>query len=151
MACSLLGHWTWAVERAEIDAPIVPHVLVVNLLISAVLVVFALLFPPYGYDAYTYHLPMVAVWMQTGNLSTKIPYNGYSNVYPADTELIYTWLALFVHNYSLQSLCQVFYSLAGWLAVAGIGRVVGLRRSWLPLSRLVDATPPAIPGDCDLS
>lgn len=92
------------------------------------LVRIALLLPPYGYDAYTYHLPMVAVWMQTGNIATHVPYNGYSNVYPADTELIYTWLAMFVQNYGLQPLCQVIYSFAGWLAVAGMGRVVGLRR-----------------------
>jgi hypothetical protein len=115
--------------RELVGAPLASILILVGLVALGAEVVFALLLPPYGYDAYTYHLPMVAVWMQTGNISTRIPYNGYSNVYPADTELMYTWLALFVHNYSLQSLCQVVYSLAGWLAVAGIGRVVGLRRS----------------------
>jgi hypothetical protein len=115
--------------RELVGTPLATILILIALVALGVLVLFALLLPPYGYDAYTYHLPIVAVWMQTGNISTKIPYNGYSNVYPAGTELIYTWLALFVHNYSLQTLCQVFYSLAGWLAVAGIGRVVGLRRS----------------------
>ncbi len=112
-----------------VGAPVATSLILVGLVALGAQVVFALLLPPYGYDAFAYHLPMVAVWMQTGNISTRIPYNGYSNVYPADTELIYTWLALFVHNYSLQPLCQIFYSLAGWLAVAGIGRVVGLQRS----------------------
>jgi hypothetical protein len=115
--------------RELVGAPLATVLILVALATLGILVVLALLLPPFGYDAYTYHLPMVAVWMQTGNISTRVPYNGYSNEYPADTELIYTWLALFVHNYSLQSLCQVFYSLAGWLAVAGIGRAVGLRRS----------------------
>ena len=115
--------------RELVGAPLATTLILVALVALGVQVVFALLLPPYGYDAYTYHLPMVAVWMQSGNISTRVPYSTFSNVYPADTELIYTWLALFVHNYSLQTLCQVFYSLAGWLAVAGIGRVVGLRRS----------------------
>lgn len=111
-----------------LSAPVATILIFAALVALGVEVRLALLLPPYGYDAWVYHLPMVAVWMQTGNISTRIPYNNYSNVYPADTELIYTWLALFTHNYSLQSLCQVLYSLAGWLAVAGIGRVVGLRR-----------------------
>jgi hypothetical protein len=115
--------------RDLMGAPVATILILVALVALGVQVVFALLLPPFGYDAFAYHLPIVAVWMQTGNISTRIPYNNYSNVYPADTELTYTWLALFVHNYSLQSLCQIFYSLAGWLAVAGIGRVVGLRRS----------------------
>jgi hypothetical protein len=115
--------------RELVGAPLAAILIIVALVALVVLVGLVLLLPPFGYDAYVYHLPMVAVWMQTGNISTRIPYNNYSNVYPADTELMYTWLALYVHNYSLQGLCQIFYSLAGWLAVAGIGRVVGLRRS----------------------
>src|SRR5215469_18764647 len=115
--------------RELVGAPLATILILVALVVLVVQVALALLLPPFGYDAWVYHLPMVAVWMQTGNISTRIPYNNYSNVYPADTELIYTWLALYVHNYSLQGLCQIFYSVAGWLAVAGIGRVVGLRRS----------------------
>ena len=114
----------WELARA----PFATILVLAALVALGVLVRLALLLPPYGYDAYTYHLPMVAIWMQTGNIATNIPYNGYSNVYPADTELMYTWLAMFTQNYSLQPLCQVIYSCAGGLAVAGIGRVVGLRR-----------------------
>jgi hypothetical protein len=133
-----LGGINWEQARARayafiwelVGAPLDAILILVGLVALGVEVWIAALLPPYGYDAWVYHLPMVAVWIQTGNISTLIPYNNYSNVYPADTELIYTWLALFTHTYGLQSLCQVIYSCMGWLAVAGIGRIVGLRRSF---------------------
>ena len=88
----------------------------------------AIIYPPNGYDALAYHLPAVATWIQAGHIGIS-PYIVFSNVYPADAELFYTWLMLFPHNDALVGLGQIVFACAGAVAVADIGRTLGLKRA----------------------
>lgn len=88
----------------------------------------AVIYPPYGYDVLAYHLPAVATWIQTGRIGIT-PYIEFSNVYPADTELVFTWLMLFLHSDAIVNLGQIVFACAGAIAVADIGRITGLKRS----------------------
>ena len=88
----------------------------------------AYLYPPFDFDAVLYHLPTMAAWIQAGKIDIT-PYTLWSNVYPANTELFYTWLVMFLQSDVLVNIGQLVLALGGMLAVAGIARTVGLNRA----------------------
>ncbi|GEM_PF-1416605 len=92
------------------------------------LVFLAWLLPSYDYDGLFYHLPTVVSWLQAGKISLSA-YEIWSNVYPANTELFFTWLVIFFHTGVLVRLGQFVFSIGGALAVMGMGGMIGLKRS----------------------
>jgi hypothetical protein len=88
----------------------------------------AYLFPPFEYDTMTYHLVAVAAWIQSGEINIT-PYSIWTNVYPKNTELIYTWLALFLKSDRITDLGQLLFALGGSLAVSGIAREFRVNKS----------------------
>jgi hypothetical protein len=87
--------------------------------------VVAYVLPPSGFDALWYHLTTVAWWLQEGEITTK-SLNVWSSVYPANGELFFTWVAVFLRDDTFLDLVQLVFGLIGVLAVAGIARVAGL-------------------------
>jgi hypothetical protein len=85
------------------------------------------LLPPYGYDALWYHLTSVGGWLQDGKIGFS-PFNFRSNTFPANGELTFAWVALFLRSNTWVDVVQLLFAAAGSLAVAGIARTVGLRR-----------------------
>ncbi len=91
-------------------------------------VVVALVLPPYAYDALTYHLTTVAVWVQSGSLRPS-PFSRCCAFYPFTPELLVGFPVVLLHDNSLVGLVQVPFVLLGAAATAGIARIVGLARS----------------------
>jgi hypothetical protein len=91
------------------------------------LALLAVLLPPFDYDGLWYHLVSVVHWMQVGRIEVT-PYTFYSNAYPEDTELFYTWLMLFLRSGALVRLGQLIFAMGGVAAVVGIARHCGLSR-----------------------
>jgi hypothetical protein len=87
--------------------------------------VVAYVLPPSGFDALWYHLTTVAWWLQEGEITTK-SLNVWSSVYPANGELFFTWVAVFLRDDTFLDVVQLAFGLVGVLAVAGIARVAGL-------------------------
>jgi hypothetical protein len=87
--------------------------------------VVAYVLPPSGFDALWYHLTTVAWWLQEGEITTK-SLNVWSSVYPANGELFFTWVAVFLRDDTFLDVVQLPFGLVGVLAVAGIARVAGL-------------------------
>ncbi len=113
---SVLRHWLSKI-------PLIPHRVLVLLVIAEVcwLLLRIYLFPPYAWDALAYHLTTMGAWLQEGKI-TLTPFVLWTNVYPHNATLTYTWLALFLHNDMVVELGQVLFALGGMVAVAGIGR-----------------------------
>lgn len=88
--------------------------------------VIAYAFPPYGYDTLAYHLTTVAGWLQYGQIGTRY-LHVYSASFPADVELLFTWMALFVRDDAWITLVQVPLALLGAAAVAGMARLAAVR------------------------
>jgi Dolichyl-phosphate-mannose-protein mannosyltransferase len=85
----------------------------------------ALVLPPYGYDALSYHLPTVVDWLQAGRIA-KGPLNTCCAYYPQIGEVLMTWPALLADRMKLVDLMQIAAALVGAVAVAGIARVAHL-------------------------
>jgi hypothetical protein len=85
----------------------------------------ALVLPPFAFDALTYHLTIVATWIQEGDVSPT-PLSLCCAYYPANAELLFTWPVLFAGTDALVDTVQVGFAVLGALAVAGIARSAGL-------------------------
>jgi hypothetical protein len=85
----------------------------------------ALVLSPYAYDALTYHLTIVASWLQQHDLDPT-PLSLCCANYPANAELMFTWPALFTGDDSLVDTVQIGFAVLGALAAAGIARSAGL-------------------------
>lgn len=85
----------------------------------------ALVLPPFAFDAITYHLTIVATWVQAENVDPT-PLSLCCAYYPATSELLFTWPALFLGTDSLVDTVQIGFAALGALAVGGIARSAGL-------------------------
>ncbi len=90
-------------------------------------VVIAYALPPYGYDSLAYHLPTVAGWLQYEHIGTA-HLHIYSASFPANVELLFTWVALFLKNDLWIGTVQIPLALMGAAAVVGFARFAGVRR-----------------------
>jgi 4-amino-4-deoxy-L-arabinose transferase-like glycosyltransferase len=86
----------------------------------------AYLLPSHDYDALTYHLPSAVAWIQAQKIGIS-PYSIWSNGYPANAELFFAWLILFLHTDVLVRMGQLIFAIGGMLAVVGLGRSSGLK------------------------
>ncbi len=100
--------------------------------------VLALVLPPYGYDALSYHLPTVVSWLQVGRIATS-PLNICCAYYPQNAEVLTTWPALLGGRAEYVDLVQIAAVLVGAAAVAGIARValVPAPGAWIAASLFV--------------
>ena len=83
--------------------------------------------PPYAYDALAYHLVSVATWVQVHHI-VDTPLSIWSNVYPKNAELVFTWLYVLMQNDSLVHLGQWIFGVGGVVATVAIARWMGLSR-----------------------
>ena len=81
--------------------------------------------PASGFDALWYHLTTVGWWLQKGTIGGN-PLVLWSDDYPSDGELFAAWVALFLRSDTFVDIVQLPFAVLGGLAVAGIGRTVGL-------------------------
>ena len=68
--------------------------------------ILAVRLPVVDYDGYSYHLVFVDVWLQH-NAITQVPQRPWTAGYPANTELLTTWLAAFTRSDTLAGLTSV--------------------------------------------
>lgn len=112
---------------SEIRASLFALVLLLLVLVQIIWTLFlGFLFPPYAWDALTYHLSSVAYWLQQGKIFIIDTPNLRSNVYPMNVELFYLWNVIFLKNDIIVDLSQLFFALLGLLTVYSISRKVGL-------------------------
>lgn len=88
--------------------------------------VLALALPPFAYDALTYHLTLVASWVQGGSVEPN-PYAECCSHYPANAETLAGWPTLFLDHELLIETPQIVLAVLGALAVAGLARLAGAR------------------------
>jgi Dolichyl-phosphate-mannose-protein mannosyltransferase len=81
--------------------------------------------PPLGFDALWYHLTTVAGWVQAGRIS-RSPLSLWSAVYPENGELFFAWPSVFLRSDTIVDSVQLGFAIIAAVAVAGIGRSVGL-------------------------
>jgi len=103
----------------------------------------ALLLPPYAYDALTYHLTTVAVWVQRGSLAPS-PLSRCCAYYPFTPELLVAFPAVLLHDNSLVGLVQLPFVLLGAAATVGLARIGGLCRSAAAAAGALFAVTPAV-------
>jgi hypothetical protein len=85
------------------------------------------LLPVHAWDGLFYHLVSIAYWMQEEQIGI-VPFAIWSNVYPQNAHMIFSWLVLFWRNDMLVELGQWLFGLAGAVAVAGLARAIGAGR-----------------------
>ncbi|MDX6642909.1 MAG: hypothetical protein QOD76_871 [Solirubrobacteraceae bacterium] len=83
-------------------------------------------FPPYTYDTVGYHLPTVAGWLQYEHIGLQ-HLHIYSASFPANLELLFTWVALFTHSDVWIGAVQVPLAVVGAAAVVGMARLAQVR------------------------
>ncbi|MBA7671716.1 hypothetical protein ES703_79876 [subsurface metagenome] len=100
------------------------------------------LFPPYVWDAITYHLPSVAYWLQAGKIHLIDTPVSRSNIYPMNVELFFLWNVIFLGNDVLVDLSQFFFTLLGLLGIYALTRKIGVStKSSLAASAIYFFTP----------
>jgi 4-amino-4-deoxy-L-arabinose transferase-like glycosyltransferase len=88
----------------------------------------AYLLPVHAWDGLFYHLVSIAYWLQEGSIGI-VPFAIWSNVYPQNAHMVFSWLVLFWRNDLLVELGQWLFALAGAVAVAGLARSIGSSRA----------------------
>lgn len=88
-------------------------------------IVLGVVLPPFAYDSLTYHLTAVANWVQTGKLGPN-PYAACCARYPANAELLFAWPTVLLGRDTLADVVQAVAAVLGFLAVAGLARLVGV-------------------------
>ncbi|WP_166239352.1 hypothetical protein [Paenibacillus turpanensis] len=107
-----------------------PWVLILGAIAAAeiLLAVFlAYLLPSSDWDSLYYHLVSIAAWMQNGEIGI-VPYALWSNVYPINSELYYSWYVIFFGHDRYVNAGQIALALLGAGATSGIARAAGIGR-----------------------
>jgi Dolichyl-phosphate-mannose-protein mannosyltransferase len=86
--------------------------------------VLAVVLPPFAYDALTYHLTVVASWIQTHTVGVN-PYAACCARYPSNAELLFAWPTVFLGRDTLTDAVQVVTGLLAAVAVAALARLAG--------------------------
>lgn len=107
--------------------------------VALVIFVWGVVAPPPPWDAFVYHLPFPATWLQNGAISTiTVPFGDQAGTYfPANTELYFAWLMMPFRSEFLTSMAQFpFYLALGYL-VYQICREVGVSRNAATAAALI--------------
>jgi hypothetical protein len=103
----------------------------------------ALRWPVLDYDGVSYHLVTVAVWLQDGVIG-RVPQRIWSDGYPANGELVSTWLALATGTSSLTTFTGMAGVPLGVIATVGLARIIGAGRRPAILAGLLFGAVPAL-------
>ncbi|MDI1335424.1 MAG: hypothetical protein PSU94_04495 [Lacunisphaera sp.] len=102
----------------------------VNLLVWLGLAALAALAHPVVYDALTYRLSRIALWLQDGRIAHYATDDARLNYMPVVPDLMMAWLLdVFPEGYRLTGLAQAAGGALLLLATAGLGRLTGLGRA----------------------
>ena len=103
----------------------------------------ALRLPVVDWDGLAYHLVTVDVWLQTGHIG-RVPQLLWSDGYPANGELVTTWLMVFGHSDAFADLTGLVALPLGMTAIATFARRLGADRVPAALTALVIVAMPAV-------
>jgi hypothetical protein len=118
----------WNLVIRELFATSWSYIMLILVIVEVIwLGLIAVIEPPHAYDGVTYHLVAMTTWLQAGHFAINPNYFIYSNAYPFNTELMFTWLVIFLHSAALVDLGQLILSFGGMLGLASICRTLGLK------------------------
>jgi Dolichyl-phosphate-mannose-protein mannosyltransferase len=129
-------------------APLVrdPAVALAAILVAGTLawrVFLALRLPIVDYDGWSYHLVFGDVWIQHDAL-VVVPQRIWTAGYPANGELLTTWLMAFTHSDAFAGFTSILPIPIGIVAVTGLARALGATRRFALLAGLVFGMTPAM-------
>jgi hypothetical protein len=144
----------WPASRARLSAGLrtiasllrEPAIAVSALIVGVSLawrVFLALRLPIVDYDGWSYHLVFADVWIQNQAL-TLVPQRIWTTGFPADGELLTTWLMAFTHSDSLAGFGSIIPLPLAMVSVAGLSRELGAARPWAILAGLLFGMTPAL-------
>ncbi len=99
--------------------------------------------PVVDYDGWSYHLVFVDVWLQHDAL-VDVLQRPWTAGYPADTELLTTWLAAFTRTDALAGLTSLAPIPLAIVATTGLARELGASRTMALLAGLLLGMTPAL-------
>jgi len=88
----------------------------------------AYLFPPYAWDSLQFHLPKVALMLQSHGIEVFKTGSVTANAYPFNIELLLLWNVIYLGNDILVNGTQIVFAVFSVLAIYGIARKVGVKR-----------------------
>ncbi len=98
------------------------------------------LFPAYAWDALFYHIPTVGFILQSGSIE-MIPYNSliytFINVFPKNIDLFFLWNVIFLKSDVIVDLGQLFFTLAGMLAIYSIAIKIDIKEKYAVYSSIL--------------
>jgi dolichyl-phosphate-mannose-protein mannosyltransferase len=128
------------------EAFAIPPVLGVCLVAAACVAwraVLALRLGVLDYDGFSYHLVTVDMWLQADAIA-RIPQRIWSDIYPANGELVTLWLMAFTRNDGLAALTGLISLPLVTVSTIGIARILGASRPWALLAGALLAITPAV-------
>jgi len=130
-----------------VHAPWVLAFLLLGLAEVLWILVLVYLFPVFDMDGLVYHMVSAAGWIQDGRIH-ELPYHIWSNVYPHNTELVSTWLLLFLKSDTFIDGLQLIFCFGGMLATAGIAKHIGLSKVNAVISGMLFLLTPIVLVQC---
>jgi Dolichyl-phosphate-mannose-protein mannosyltransferase len=100
----------------------------------------ALVAVPNNFDSMTYHLSRAAAWYQQDAYGHLHAHTARQNAYPPNAEMLTLFTMVFSHGDRFTALPQYVSELALLVAIFGIARRVGFRRSEAAFASLIFAT-----------
>lgn len=88
------------------------------------------IFPPYAYDEFYYHMPIVAQIIQERTILPASSSIIWINAYPRFSEMLSVWTSIFLHRDTWADLAMLPFWGFGGLAMYAIARKFGATRVW---------------------
>jgi 4-amino-4-deoxy-L-arabinose transferase-like glycosyltransferase len=132
--------------RAIREALADPAVAIAALLVLGTLAwrtLLALRLPIVDYDGWSYHLVFADVWLQH-NALTLVPQRPWTAGYPADAEILTTWLMAFTRTDAMAGFTSLLSIPVAMVATAGLARSFGAFRRRALLAGLLFGMTPAL-------
>ena len=98
---------------------------------------------PYSNDPTNYHLPKLAVWMQTGSID-RMPFDELRAYLPGGLQLIQMWWVVFLHHDLLIEMAGLEFLAFGGIAVYILSRDLGASRPQGGLAALLFTSLPVM-------
>ncbi len=98
------------------------------------------LFPSYSWDALYYHLPIVGQIIQSGTIQenpTPSFIQQYMNIFSKNVNLFFVWNVIFLKSEVIVDLSQLFFTLAGVLAIYSMALKQKIREKYAVYAALL--------------